>query len=145
MKATIWLRVASVLVFIHGLLHGINELIAKPEPGAQLSAVSAMKLNAFVLMGETRTLMDFYKGFSYLGAVTLIVEAIVIWQLGALAKRNVPGLWPIMATFAASFLVTSLIAYKFLIPPPAIMELVIAACLGAAAIAARKSDAAPRN
>jgi hypothetical protein len=91
-------------------------------------------------MGETRTFWDFYKGFSWLGCATLIVEALVLWQLAALAKRNVPGVWLIIATFAAGFVATSLIAYKFLILPPAIYELVLAALLGAAAISARKAE-----
>jgi hypothetical protein len=142
MKATVWLRIAAVLVFVHGALHGLAEYFGPPPPpGPQLAAVTAMKLNAFVVEGATRTFWDFYKGFSYLGAITLIVEAIVIWQLGSLAKRNVPGIWPIIATFAFGFIATALTAYKFLIPPPAIMELVIAACLGIAAIGAAKRTA----
>jgi hypothetical protein len=140
MKAAIWLRVAAVLTLLHGVLHEVNDFFGKPEPGAQMTALTAMKLNSFVLMGQTRTFWDFYRGFSYLGGISLIVEAIVFWQLASLAQRNVPALWPIMATFAASFVATSLIAYKFLIPPPAIMELVIAACLGVAAIASRKGE-----
>ena len=143
MKAAIWLRVASVLTLLHGVLHEVNDFFGKPEPGPQTAAISAMKLNSFVLMGESRTFWDFYRGFSYLGGISLIVEAIVFWQLASLARRNTPGLWPVIATFAFSFVATSLIAYKFLIPPPAIMELVIAACLGAAAIASRKSEKFP--
>jgi hypothetical protein len=141
MKPTLLLRIAGVLSFLHGLLHAIGDYIGKPQPGAQLQAVSAMKLNSFVVMGQPRTFWDFYEGMSIAGSITLIVIGIVLWQLGSVAKKNAAPLRPVIATFAFAFLALAVNSYKFFIPPPVIMELVIAACLGLAAIGARRSGA----
>jgi hypothetical protein len=137
MKTTLLLRIASVLVFLHAALHLVADSSA-PEPGPELIAASAMKSNPFHVMGVTRTFWDFYRGFSLFGTILLIAAGFVLWQLGTLAKKDAAALRPIIATFAFAFLATSLCAYKFLVPPPAIMELVIAAILGVAAIGARK-------
>jgi hypothetical protein len=54
MKAVIFLRIASVLTFIHAVLHTIGGVFGTPGPGAQQAAVAAMKANQFPLMGFTR-------------------------------------------------------------------------------------------
>jgi hypothetical protein len=139
-KPTLLLRIASVLTFLHGALHAIGDYFGKPDPGAQLAAVSAMKMNSFVVMGQLRTFWDFYEGFSLAGSITMVVEAIVFWQLASLAKKNPGPLRPILVAFAFGYLALALNSYKHFIPPPVIIELVIAGLLGFAAIGARKSE-----
>lgn len=140
MKTTLLVRIASALLFLHTGLHLLADRGA-PEPGAQLIASSAMKSNPFQVMGVTRTFWDFYRGFSLFGTILMLAAAVVLWQVATLAKKDAAAVRPIIATFAFAFLATALCAYKFLVPPPAIMELVIAAILGFAAIGARSKAA----
>jgi hypothetical protein len=63
MKPPIYLRAASVLAFIHGVLHTIGGVFGDAPPGPQQTAVLAMKSNAFKTMGVTRTYWDFFLGY----------------------------------------------------------------------------------
>jgi hypothetical protein len=143
MRTVLLLRIAAVLAFLHGALHAAGDYFGKPEGAAQIAAVSAMKMNSFVVMGHLRTFWDFYEGFSYDGSITLVVEGVAFWFLASLAKKDPAPLRPVLATFAFGYLALALNSYKHFIPPPVIMELVIAALLGLAAIGAKRdSDSA---
>src|ERR1700728_2166479 len=99
MKTVIFLRIASVLTFIHTVLHTIGGVFGTPVPGAQQAAVAAMKANQFPLMGFTRSYWDFYMGLGLAASISLTVEALVIWQLSSLAKTASLRLRPIYAAF----------------------------------------------
>jgi hypothetical protein len=55
MKATLLLRIAAVLAFLHGVLHTIGGVFGGAAPGAQATAVAAMKTNQFDVTGLTRS------------------------------------------------------------------------------------------
>jgi hypothetical protein len=142
MKTTLLVRIASVLTFIHAALHESGQHGA-PSPGPEATAVAAMKLNSFPVFGVTRTFWDFYRGLSTIATLMMVLVAVLLWMLGDLARKDGPAARPMIAALAFAFLVMSLIAYKFLVPPPVYMELVIAALLGFAAIGAKRTgDAA---
>lgn len=137
MKTTLLLRIASGLTLLHGVLHEAGQH-GTPEPGAQAAGVLAMKTNSFAIFGVTRSFWDFYRGFSLLGTLTMVVFAALLWMLGDLARKDASAARPMIAVFAFAFLGMSLIAYKFLVPPPVYMELLIALILGVAAIGAKR-------
>ena len=139
MKTTLLLRIASVLTLIHAALHEAGQHGA-PDPGPEAAAVAAMKMNSFAIMGVTRNFWDFYRGFSTLATLMLVLIAVVLWLLGDVARNHAAAARPMIAAFAFAFLVMSLIAYKYLVPPPVVMELLIAALLGFAAIGARRTQ-----
>jgi hypothetical protein len=132
MKPAIFLRIASVLTFIHGVLHTIGGVFATPAPGAQQAAVAAMKENQFLVMGFTRSYWHFYQGFSIGASISLIVNAVVFWQLSSLAKTSSLRLRPIYGAFVASYLLLALNSYQYFFPPPVITEILIALFLGLA-------------
>jgi hypothetical protein len=55
MKPVLPLRIASVLTFIHAVLHTVGGVFGKTPPGPATIAVLAMKSNPFVAMGANRT------------------------------------------------------------------------------------------
>ena len=99
MKPFLFLRIASVLTFIHAVLHTIGGVFGKVEPGPAAVAVEAMKTNQFLLMGHMRSFWDFYRGMGLAGTISLTAESILFWQLASLAKTDPQRLRPIMATF----------------------------------------------
>ena len=103
MRTTLFLRIASVLTFIHAALHTIGGVFGGVAPGAMQTAVSAMKGNEFVAMGVTRNFWDFYMGLGLAVTVFMTVEAVVFWQLGSLAKTDALRLRPVLATFLVGF------------------------------------------
>jgi FlaA1/EpsC-like NDP-sugar epimerase len=132
MKPVLFLRIASVLTFVHGALHGVNMIVSKPGPGAPQIAVAAMKANVFPLMGMTRSYWDFYMGMGLAGSITLVAEAIVLWQLSALARSNGLQVRPMVATFLVAYVALAANSYTYFFAPPVITELLIALCLGLA-------------
>jgi hypothetical protein len=138
MRTTLFLRIASVLTFIHAALHTIGGMFGDVAPGAMQTAVSAMKGNEFVAMGVTRTFWDFYMGFGLAVSVFMTVEAVVFWQLGSLAKTDALRLRPILVAFLIGFLGMAVVSYRYFFAGPVITEVLIAVCLGLAIIAARE-------
>lgn len=137
MKPVLFLRVASVLTFIHAVLHTAGGVFGKPGAGAAAAAYSAMQTNHFVVFGNQRTYAEFYFGLGLGITIALMLEAVVFWQLGALAKQDAARLRPILWTFLISFLVLAVNSYLYFFLGPVIAEVLIAACLGLAIYTAK--------
>jgi hypothetical protein len=129
MKPVIFLRIASVLTFIHAVLHTIGGVFGTPAPGAQQAVVSVMKSTTFPIMGATRSFWDFHMGMGLAATVSLTAEAILFWQLGSLAKTDAVRLRPILITFTVAYLAMSVVTWTYIFPPPSITEILIALCL----------------
>lgn len=140
MKPSLFLRIASVLTFIHAVLHTIGGVFGKVGPGPATVAVDAMKANQFLLMGNMRSFWDFYRGMGLAATISLTAEAILFWQLASLAKADARPLRPIMATFLVAYTAIAVNSYTYFFLAPVITELLIAACLALALVTA-KSEA----
>lgn len=144
MKPVIYLRAASLLTLLHAVLHTIGGVYSKPDPGPQQAAVAAMKANEFPLMGATRSYWSFHMGLGLAVTILLTIAAVVLWQLGTLAKTESYRLRPIYWAFLAAFVAMAVDSYAYFFPPPVITELVIAACL-AGAIFTSQSSRGPQS
>jgi hypothetical protein len=143
MSSTLYLRIASVLTIIHAILHTVGGVLSKPNNGArEISVIDAMKSQSFNVMGSMRTYWDFFYGYGWLLGLALLVEGILFWQLATIAKTNAAQLRPIIALFCVNFLVTTVIAWKYFFIAPAVTEILIAAFLAAAYVAAVSQKAA---
>jgi hypothetical protein len=139
MKPVIFLRIASVLTFVHAALHTVGGVFGGPAPGLQQATVAVMKANEFQMMGVTRTFWDFYMGFGLVVSVFLTVAAVVFWQLGSLAKTDALRLRPVLATFLAGFLGVAVLSYRYFFAAPVVTEILIALCLGLAIVVANRT------
>jgi hypothetical protein len=133
MRATLYLRIASVLAIIHAILHTIGGVLSKPKNGApEIAVIEAMKSRSFNVMGSMRTYWDFFYGYGWLLGLALLVEGILFWQLATIAKTNAAPIRPIIMLFCLNFVVTTVIAWKYFFIAPAVTEILIAAFLAAA-------------
>ena len=137
-KPVLYLRIASVLTFIHAVLHTIGGVFGKIEPGPIATAVEAMKVNTFPLMGNVRSFWMFYRGMGLAATVSLTAESILMWQLASLAKTEPRRLRPMMATFLAAYLALAVNSNAYFFPPPVIVEILIGASCGMAIVTASK-------
>jgi hypothetical protein len=135
-NATIWLRVASVLTLIHAVLHTIGGVFGKPKD-EQVAVIETMKAHRFLVMGSPRTFWDFFFGYGLILGICLLVQGVLFWQLGEIAKSQPKLIRPIVATFILAFCVNGLIAGRYFFIAPAITEAVIAACLAGAYVTAK--------
>jgi hypothetical protein len=134
---TLSLRIASILTFVHAVLHTIGGVFGTPAPGVQQATIAVMKANQFPVMGLTRTYWDFQLGLGLGVSVSLLVESVVFWQLGSLARTDAARLRPVLTTFLVGYLALAVNSYTFFFLPPVIGELLIVICLGAAILTAR--------
>jgi len=104
-------------------------------PG-ELAVLKAMKSQSFEVAGVTRTYWDFYYGFGVAIIGYLLVQAIVLWQLGALATIETVSVRPIIASLCLGFLVNVVIVWRFFFPIPLIISAAITVSLGFAFFAA---------
>jgi hypothetical protein len=138
MRTVVFLRIASVLTFIHAVLHTIGGVFSSADSGVQQATVAIMKANEFPLMGVMRSYWDFYRGMGLAVSVFLVVEAVVFWQLSSLAKTDGPRLRPVLAVFAVGYLGFAVVSYRYFFAAPVITEILIALCLGLAMVSAKQ-------
>ena len=140
MKPVLFLRIASVLTFIHAVMHTAGGVFGKPAPGVA-TEVAAMMRTRFVVFGTMRSYSDFYLGLGLGVTISLTVDALLMWVLASMAREESSHLRPLIAVLAIGYLAFALNSYAFFFFGPVIAELLIVACL-VAAIATAKPDGA---
>ena len=138
MKASLLLRIAALitLLFFAGHTAGIPWTPALGPD--EVRVVEAMKGPSFDVVGSTRTYWDFYFGFGVTISYLLLLEAVVLWQMGGLAKTMAARLRPVIAVFFLGFVVNTYLAAKYFFVIPLVMSIVIAVLLALAFYAAGK-------
>jgi hypothetical protein len=134
MKSALFLRIAAVVTFIQAVLHTIGGVFGDPAPGSATVAVQAMKVNQFLVMGNTRSYWNFYRGFGLAITISLAAEAILFWQLAKWAKTDAARVRPILATFLIAYAALGVNAYAYFFAGPLIAEIIVVACLGLAIV-----------
>ena len=139
-----FLRGASILTLIHAVLHTIGGVFGKPRNGSEEVAVmETMKAHQFLVMGSPRTYWDFFFGYGLILSVCLLVQGVLFWQLGDIAKSQPKLIRPILAAFILSFGATTIIAQRYFFLAPAITEVIIAGCLAGAYATAGTTSRSP--
>ena len=141
MKSVLPLRIASVLTFIHAVLHTVGGVFGRIPPGPASVAAEAMKTNQFVALGVTRTFWQYYHGMGLAVSIFLFIESIVFWQLGSVARTAAPQLRPVFASFLIAYLAMAVNSYLYFFMAPVIVETLIALCFLWAITAAKPAAA----
>jgi uncharacterized membrane protein len=102
-----------------------------------MSGIDTIKV---VTQGFERSYSDFHKGFGlYIGAM-LLVQAIIMWQLGSTAKSEPRTAKFITAALACLFAGTVVLDYFFFFWGPIVFSVVIALTLAVALFLQRGSS-----
>lgn len=140
MKTWHLIRIASILALLYFGGHTAGYPWT-PVHGARESAIIESMKTAIQVAGNTRSYWDFYVGFGLAISVYLLLQAVLLWQLAALARRDPPGARSMVASLLAAFAVNAWIAWAFFFPVPAILAIAVAACLAAALAVSHKASA----
>ena len=137
MKSWMLLRIAAVLTLLYCAGHTMG-MPWTPSTGPQeVAAIEEMKSSRFDVMGSARTYWDFYFGFGAIISGYLAAQAVVLWQLAALAKHDWVRVRPIVAVFFVSFVVNAILVSMFFFVVPLVLAIAIALCLGFALMSTR--------
>lgn len=130
MNPTLFLRIASILTFIHCTLHTIGGVFGKPKHGApEIAVLDTMKSQRFDFMGSMRSYHDFLFGYGLAVTIVLLVQGILFWQLGSMIKTNPAVVRPIIALFFVNCILTAVVSWKYFFIGPAITQVLIALSL----------------
>jgi hypothetical protein len=137
MKQTILLRIASALTLIFCAGHSYRALDPSSRAPEEAAVFMAMQAYPFTIMGFRRTHWDFYRGFSLLLSVALLVLALLLWQIGAMARSEPSRARPLIATLFAGYLGFTIVCGLYFFTAPAALSAAVAICLALAFTSSR--------
>ena len=129
MKASIFLRIASVITLLYFAGHTSGAPWTPDDGSGSLAVIEAMKGHSFDVMGSARTYWDFYFGFGLIGSLFPLLVAVVLWQLSSMAKTDALRVRPIIASIFFAFIVNMVLAWKYFFIIPLVMSVAISVCL----------------
>jgi len=142
MKTPLLLRVAAVITFLYFAGHTAGFPWTPGLGPGERPVIEAMKNHPFDMEGFRRTYWDLYFGFGLIVSVFLLMQAVVLWQLGSLAKIDSLRVRPIVGSFFVVFVANAVLSWKYFFSIPAIMCAAISVCLALAFVVASRSKAA---
>jgi hypothetical protein len=134
------LRIAAAISLLFTIGHSMGGL-QQWSPMGDNAVLKAMTDVRFATMGVSRSYLDFYMGLGWTISVLMAMETILLWQLASLAKTEPARLRPIIAVIALATVGSGIIAWRFILPVPAIFSVVLLIPLALAYVAA--SDVRP--
>jgi hypothetical protein len=87
MKPKLLLRIAAILILIHGVLHTMGFSQWKQDP-ARHEVIKQMTGQRFPLMGTSRNMGEYYDGFGYASSIALFLIAILFWTVSGELSSN---------------------------------------------------------
>jgi hypothetical protein len=113
MKPKLLLRIAAILIIIHGVLHttGFSQWKQDPDPGKR-EVIKQMTGHKFPFMGTSRNMGEYYDGFGYCGSVALLLIGALLLIIAsdlssntALAKKVIIALGVALLLWATDELI----------------------------------------
>lgn len=121
-----------MLIFAAG--HALGGTNSWSPPG-DTPVLQSMRSFRFDVMGVTRTYFDFYLGFGHYITILLVLQSVVLWQLGTIAKTNASLTRPIIAAILAATVAGALVSWNYIFLVPVVFSGVIAVILAIALFA----------
>ena len=140
MTTTLWLRVSSVITALFAAGHALGGL-KYWSPMGENAVLQAMRSVRFDVMGANRSYLDFYLGFGYSLSVIQVMLAILLWQFATMARTNAASVRPMIAVIILAVAACAVIAWRLILPVPALFSLVQLASLAVAFVVARRQSA----
>ena len=141
MKASLFYRIAAVLILLFDIGHTVGFLQHDPEWKVD-SLIGSMKSIHFDIQGFSRSYWDFFVGFGLFVTVFLLLAAVVAWQLGRLDAETLARVRGIGWSLALCFVVLTFLSFRYFFVLPLIFSIVIAVCLTVAAWLSAKPSGA---
>ena len=130
-KTPLLLRIAAVFSFAFTAGHTMGGL-QQWSPMGDNAVLKSMTDVRFNVMGADRSYLDFYMGLGWSISVFMLMQSILLWQLASLSRTEPARLRPMIAVIALATAAGGLVAWRFILPMPALFSLGLALVLGLA-------------
>jgi hypothetical protein len=131
MRQVILLRTAAVTELLFALGH-LSGGLKQWSPMGGNPVLDEMTSVRFDVMGASRSYLDFYMGFGWSLGVLMLMQAVLLWQLGSMVRTNARQTQAMLAVITIANLVSALLTLDFFFLVPALFSLVLIAVLVAA-------------
>ena len=139
MKASILLRIASVLLVLFSIGHTVGFSQSDPKWGVD-TLLGSMRTTHFDIMGFNRSYWDFFLAAGYTVGVLYLFAAVLAWQLGSLPPATLALMRGVLWGFTLCFAAIAVLSWRYLFVIPIAFSTTITLCLAAAAwLSARPS------
>jgi hypothetical protein len=128
MKASIFYRVAAVLLLLFAVAHTLGFRQSDPSWGVD-ALLGSMRSIHFQLQGFNRTYWDLFVAAGFSVGVFYFFAAILAWQLGGLPAETLARMRVIAWAFALCFAAITVVSWRYLFLLPIIFSIVITVCL----------------
>jgi hypothetical protein len=133
MSATVFYRIAAVLLILFAAGHTAGFLRFKPPTAEAVAVRDAMGSVRFPVGRSQFTYRDFYVGFGLFVTVYFLFSAFVAWHLGEVVRTNPHAIGALGWVFFAVQLVIVALSWIYFFAAPIVFSVLVAACVGAAA------------
>jgi hypothetical protein len=93
-----------------------------------------MKDVHFNAFGVSRTLWDFYSGFSLAALIGAFLLTVLVWLLSNMARTQPKAVRPMIVVILMAQIFYTIVCWTNLVLPPAILNTLATLCLGVAAL-----------
>lgn len=125
MNASIWLKISAVLTLLFGIAHSLGYPWVGGLSADQLLQISGIDSIKVMTQGFARSYSDFHKGFGFYISAMLLVQAVILWQVGSTIKAEPRTARFITAFFAALFAATVVLDCFYFFWGPIIFSAII--------------------
>ena len=138
MGTTIALRIASILSLLTAAGHSLGGRSSWSPAGVNdtLRDMQSFHMDVF---GVSRTYYDFFMGFGHSISIYMLLQAVLLWLLAGLAKRELKSVRPFIAAFLLASFALVLVSWIFIFPIPAACFALVTVCLAVSYVLALRS------
>ena len=140
MRSSTFLRIASFVTLFYFVGHTSGYPWTPSETPADLAVIAAMKGQSFDVLGSLRTFWDFYVGFGLTNSLFTLAIAVILWQLGSMAKTEAARVRGMATTLFAAFLIDTVLSVRYFFIIPTVTSAIITVCLGLVVFTARTRE-----
>ena len=132
MKASLFFRIAAVLLLLFAAAHGFGFTQHDPKWGVDALLASMQSIH-FDAGGVNRSYWDFFLAAGYSMDVFFLFSAVLAWELGRQPAETLARMRGITWAFALCYAAITALSCIYLFLPPVIFTGVITVCLAFAA------------
>jgi hypothetical protein len=111
------------------------------SPAGANDTLRAMRTFHMDVFSVSRTYYNFFMGFGHSISIYIPLQAVLLWLLAGLAKRDLASVRPFIATFLLASLALLIVSWIFIFPVPAACFASVTVCLLISYVLSLKSRA----
>jgi hypothetical protein len=132
LKASIFYRIAAVLILLFDVAHTLGFRKSDPRWGVDALLVSMRSIH-FDLQGFSRTYWDLFVGAGFFVSLFLLFAAVLAWQFAGLRAETLALMRRTAWAFALCFVGVTVLSWRYFFTAPIVLLTLITVCLVAGA------------